>query len=236
VTDWATLTDAYGGAAQTPALIDAANRSDSEFGDAWNELWSRLCHQGTVYPASYAAIPLLARAAQNHRPAGYLASLQLAGAILASTDGPLSSASVREQYAADIAQLHAVATRALKLAASDREFIYGLEAVMAFEDGGVWQRHLNHLADGELPLTCPRCSQNLLIDLDADAPTTCIWDAPERSTPVTPTTPAAGTTESRLIALATIHDRPGVAAKLPYMFGDVTCPTCKAVFPAASAV
>jgi hypothetical protein len=54
----------------------------------WDDLWSRLCHQGTVYSASYAAVPTLARMSLQHTPSGYIAALQLAAAIIASNDGP----------------------------------------------------------------------------------------------------------------------------------------------------
>jgi hypothetical protein len=64
--DWSALRDAYGAAAAVPKLLerlwslDAADRED-----AIDELWSRLCHQETVYSASAAAIPSLVDAAMN---------------------------------------------------------------------------------------------------------------------------------------------------------------------------
>ena len=49
MTDWALLTDAYGPADEIPALLADASTDDSS---AWDELWGRLCHQGTVSTAS----------------------------------------------------------------------------------------------------------------------------------------------------------------------------------------
>ena len=50
-----------------------------------------LCRQGTVYSASYVALPALAAMEAQHPPAGYVASLHLATAVVASNDGPRGS-------------------------------------------------------------------------------------------------------------------------------------------------
>ncbi len=58
---WSELRHAYGPAADTPELIRRLAQSPGPKGDAnaepWFSLWSSLCHQGDVYPASYAALP-----------------------------------------------------------------------------------------------------------------------------------------------------------------------------------
>ncbi len=66
--------------------------------------------------------------------------------------------------------------------------LYGLQVLMAFEDGGVWQRTLYCLANGEASLESPSCDEY----------------------------------------------RPAVAARLPYLFGDATCPR-EATFQVAQA-
>jgi len=62
---WAELTHAYGSAADIPPLL----RHLREFPPATDyraepyfSLWTALCHQGPVYPASYAAVPHLVAA------------------------------------------------------------------------------------------------------------------------------------------------------------------------------
>ena len=59
--EWAQLEHAYGPAIDTPGLISQlagdprpSGKADSE---PWFSLWSSLCHQDEVYPASYAAVP-----------------------------------------------------------------------------------------------------------------------------------------------------------------------------------
>jgi hypothetical protein len=187
MTEWTSLQHAYGPAGDIPALLAAAENSGAKFGPAWNDVWSRLCHQGTTYTASYAALPLLADMAERHAPAGYVAALDLAAAILASTDGPTDPVLRRQQHADTLRRLHDLAYRNLPLAEGDTEFVYGLQALMAFEDGGVWQRHLNHVADGELPLECPNCGELLILNLDGPEYTLASYT--DGSIPPTPVRP-----------------------------------------------
>lgn len=57
--DWASLRCAYGTAERVPELLRRAEAAGPDFGDEWDDLWSYICHQGTVYSASYAAVPTL---------------------------------------------------------------------------------------------------------------------------------------------------------------------------------
>src|SRR3954453_13201851 len=97
MTGWASLRDAYGSAEHVPTLLATAATAGTDEGGVWGELWGRLCHQGTVYSASYAALPTLAEMAVRRGPAGYVAALHLAASILASNDGPEDSAQVRHR-------------------------------------------------------------------------------------------------------------------------------------------
>lgn len=234
--DWANLRDAYGSAERTPELIRAAVASGREFGDEWDEVWGRLCHQGTVYSASYAALPLLTEAARGHEPVGYIASLHLAAAIVASRDGQVTGEPVRQFYAAEVDELRRMAVRGLAFASDDTEFIYGLGALMAFEDGGVWQRSLGHLADGELPIDCPSCHEALLIDLEKEVPTATVWDASKAPTEVAPGEAIPDSVEARLIDLASSHSRLLVTERLPFLFGRIQCPECGEEFDSWSAL
>ena len=58
MTDWSQLKHAYGTAEDIPALFERLGREPND--EAWRDLWSRLCHQGSVYSASFASLPLLA--------------------------------------------------------------------------------------------------------------------------------------------------------------------------------
>lgn len=235
MTAWGELRDAYGSADGVPLLLAAAESSGEQFGPAWDDVWSHLCHQGTVYSASYAAIPLLANICSRQRPRGYLAGLHLAACIIASTDGPADTRSVRDQYAADIARLRDLAEAVLPLAENDAEFVYGLETLAAFEDRGAWQRSLNYLADGEAPLLCPSCGDDLLLQIQDLPPRVITWDSAQGVREVTPTDPMPGTDEHRLLVLAAGHGRSHVAEKLRFYFGKSRCPACGTGFFIAGA-
>ena len=231
MTNWAALHHAYGPAGDIPALLRAAEETGDDLGPAWNEVWSRLCHQGTVYTASYAALPLLAGISERHAPAGYIAALNLASAIVASNDGPGDTAIVRQNHSGSLTRLRALAERNLAFAEGDVEFIYGLQALMAFEDGGVWQRNLDHLVDGELPLECPSCDEVLVLNLDG--PEFTMGTYTDGSVPLTSVLPVESEDASvgdRMIALCLTHGRAEVASRLPYLFGRADCPSCRTVF------
>jgi hypothetical protein len=61
---WSELKNAYGESPGIPRLLREAERLPEDTGmkaEPYFSLWSSLCHQGTVYPASYAALPHLVR-------------------------------------------------------------------------------------------------------------------------------------------------------------------------------
>lgn len=69
--NWSDLHDAYGKASAIPNLIksvtDKINSSENSQSGPWFELWSRLCHQGTIYDASCAAVPYIVAAIPNRK-------------------------------------------------------------------------------------------------------------------------------------------------------------------------
>lgn len=152
--DWHALRDAYGSAEVIAELLE---RGDTDRRDIWEELWSRLCHQGTVYTASYAALPRLAELARRRDPSGFVEPLFLATSIIASTDVPAAEDDVRARYANAIRDLHEVAERLVPLAGDDTDFVYRVQALIATEDSGVWGYRLEALADQELEVACRNC-------------------------------------------------------------------------------
>ena len=55
--NWKELEHAHGSAWDVPGLFSKLAAGSSEVD--WGELWSRICHQSTIYTASYPAFPLL---------------------------------------------------------------------------------------------------------------------------------------------------------------------------------
>jgi hypothetical protein len=61
-TDWKALEHAYGPASNMPELLANAEKASPPKNyeeEPWFTLWSSLYHQGDVYTASYAAVPIL---------------------------------------------------------------------------------------------------------------------------------------------------------------------------------
>lgn len=233
--DWASLRTAYGSGEGVPGLLRRADEADADLGAAWDDLWGHLCHQGTVYTASYAAIPTLLAMCLRQEPRGYMAPLHLVGSILASNDAPEGAELMRAQHAEEVGRLRAIAERCLPLSTDDVEFIYGLETLAAFESRGVWSRSLGHLADGEVPLDCVSCGEDLLVHIEELPATVTCGDASRSSTAVEPAG-VLGRAEERLVSLAMANSRPVVAARLRHLFGSVTCPECGAMFPIDTAL
>lgn len=222
---------AYGSADDIPALLAAAEEPDAAR-SVWEGLWSRLCHQGTVAGASYAALPALARLAAKREPTGYVEPLHLAASIIASDDGPEDPSGVRRRYAAELASLRAIAERNLALADGPIEFVYGLQALLAFEDVSPWQEHLDSLADDEAEVKCPGCHGQLLVDLTGPEFGIATADGPgaEAGSVVAANPDRLTRGAARAYSLAVEYRQSDVAARMLYLFGRATCPRCGWVF------
>lgn len=58
--DWASMHHAYGSAAEVPALLEALRSPDAdERGQALSDFYSKVHHQGDVYPSTTASLPFL---------------------------------------------------------------------------------------------------------------------------------------------------------------------------------
>lgn len=63
---WNNLEDAYGPATDVPKLLEQLAKDPSQRkqnDEPWFTLWSKLCHQGDIYTASYAAVPHIVKIA-----------------------------------------------------------------------------------------------------------------------------------------------------------------------------
>lgn len=82
---WSDLQHAYGSAVDVPELLLAlASSTGPKTGyqdEPWFSLWSRLCHQGDVYTASYVAVPHIVGIASEVRVPVDSAFFQLPTAI-----------------------------------------------------------------------------------------------------------------------------------------------------------
>jgi hypothetical protein len=161
--NWSAINHAYGPASDVPALINRVCADIPDI-DAWHDLWSCLCHQGTVYPASYAALPLLLDVAETLPAAGRSDALILIAAIITAHDlhgverPPTETMDRIAQVAARLADtcLQAMAGDAII-------FLYLLEAAAAFDGDLTWGRNLQYLSDGTYEGQCPHLQAGALL-------------------------------------------------------------------------
>lgn len=80
---WADLEQAFGSARDVPRLLAALATLDAERDRAeiWFALWRMLCHEGEVYPASYAAAPHVVAIAERLPLRERAQALQLVASI-----------------------------------------------------------------------------------------------------------------------------------------------------------
>ncbi|GHI09316.1 hypothetical protein AQI88_31635 [Streptomyces cellostaticus] len=217
-TDWSQLTHAYGTADDIPGLFA---RLDGGPGDeqVWHALWSALCHQGSVYSASFAALPLLTDIATGRAAGARDEAVALAGFVVAEADPP-----ERFRYEDQIAELLPVAHACLaEIPANDpKEFVYHTQFLLAFEGVPFWSRELEVLLE-EFEAECPQCGA-----LTAVLVGEYLDDCEAELHPADP----AGLTGigARLHAMAVGAGQEAVAEWVARLFGRVRCPECETLF------
>jgi hypothetical protein len=238
MTNWRELRDVYGSATEVPLLLgEAASETDWD-APVWTELWGRLCHQGTVTPASYASLPVLTGIAASRRELPMDPALFLAAAIVAATDAPAEVTRVRERYLNEIVALRTTALHKLGIVDGRADFLYALQTLAAFEDLSVWQRELEGLVNEELEVECPSCAEHLYLEVaEGQVVVTPDPDILPEDARVRPREASdLGTSETRLLDLCRSHRQVAIASELIQLFGHATCPNCSADFSIDEAV
>lgn len=244
--DWSRLEHAYGSAADVPQLFEQVGDPDMAE-EGWDGLFSSLCHQGTVYPASFAALPVLADIATGRRPGDRQAALALAGGIVAGERHLHQPGHVRAHYPQALAELHRMAQHYLTEEPFEdvgSDYLYLLETLLAFEGVPVWSEDLHR---GLHDVECPSCLQSLEIDLFHRPPGTYRRDPHAtvrlvnmKGPTLTGVYPAAPPDlkplASRLYRMAAEAGQPAAAEHLTFLFGRATCPDCGRDFSVAAQV
>jgi len=243
MTDWSQLSHAYGNAQDISGLLEQAAGGTGE--RVWRELWSRLCHQGGVYSASYAAIPALTEMAGARPVPERLDPLLLAAAIVSSTDTPWDAPNVRTSHGAQIERLAALAAEALAhpgLASDSTTYVYVLQALLAFEGIEVWGEQLQGINDEEYEVPCPHCDTENFVAIGSYGYFTTLDSMYMRNTearrePLQPEPLAdLSALPARLRAQAMADGHTEVADKIPYVFGHATCADCRNAFRVDEAI
>ncbi|OSZ62130.1 hypothetical protein OQI_01610 [Streptomyces pharetrae CZA14] len=241
MTDWSRLHHAYGTAEDIPSLLDRAGSDPQD--SSWDDLWSRLCHQGTVYSASYAALPALTEMARRWTPPDRQAPLHLAGSIVASTDRPYGAEDPRVTYASAMAELAQLTEEALRLPGlASTDYVDLLSTLLSFQGVEVWCEQLDGLNDEEYEVPCPACgSENFIVfgkyGFFSTIDSMYMKSTTARKVPLQPQAPSSleGLAQ-RLHNRALADGHPDIAHKLTYVFGTAQCADCDEVFSVEKAI
>lgn len=229
--DWGSLEHAYGRATDLPKILGLL--SPDVDNPAWNELWSRICHQETVYSASFAALVPLCERARTWSPRDRLMPLVLAGAILSSGYVKGDRAELLRPLDSTVAELRRLSRETLDEAASlgDVEFVHLLQAWIALDGDVLWGRVLDFLNDGELSGVCQRCGGDLFVVVGEWGTFLAVgdWlrDSQVRRMTIAPADAATLVgVQRRLYEEVAAAGRLDLAKALLHAFGCATCPSC----------
>jgi hypothetical protein len=242
--DWTRLRHAYGAAADVPALLD--NLTPDPADEVWGELWSRICHQGSVYSASFAALPALADAAARWQPRQRAQPLALAGCILASEDCVDNGASnlvdvFFQENREVVRRFQELCQDSLaQPGLPEGDFIYLLQSARSFDGDRFWGRKLDQLSGGEFSGICPHCEVDLYLVIGKYGyfSTAENWVSPGKSpgsvqvrpdvkiAPIEPARGALAPTGQWMYDCCIAANQAELAKCIRYLFGSSTCTTC----------
>lgn len=192
---------------------------------AWEFLWSALYHQGSIYTATYAAVPhvvdLAARVPAADRTRARC--LAFVGAVALSGDAAPLPEELRADYSAAQQRARPLVVEALDAGAASRSTVASLLVTLAALDGDLdLASLLEGFIDEELHLRCPGCRVDLVGPIDGN--TLRIARENEAGEPV----------GERTIVSPALHPRggipPALAAALALVEGTATCPGCHTAF------
>ena len=227
--DWSTLHDAYGPAHAIPGLLDRAIGGDQE---AIDRLWGRLCHQGTITPASIAALTQLADIAKTEDVGDW--ALDLAGAI---ASGLLQHHGADEEVArcaATLAELRAMAAARLRSGLDGKTYLSRLRAMLAFDGQILWFEALDDFTDSFVTVACPHCDAPVTIAVGDYGCYSSIrdWNLGDvHQVELRLAVPYELIGTGRMLHESAVRDgQKRLAWGLTHLFGRAECPGCGSVF------
>ena len=181
--DFRRLTCAYGSAQHIPALLTQAARYPE--GNAETEpyfsLWSSLWHQGDIYPASIAAVPLLIAIAEQAPERKIADAYHLALSIAVTKDSKYPEAFSDVADDAYPVALGSIKPIALRLLEAPVEPIWRriAQAGIAYAIGDL--QFARWVLEAEWDLTCPHCERLMWLDgTEGACSALAVWDAARR--------------------------------------------------------
>jgi hypothetical protein len=182
---WSTLTHAYGAASDTPALLARLREERTcavGAASAWDEVAVSLCHQYSMYPATYAAFPHLLDIAETGTPHQRFEVLLFAGVCAvhghAPEDLPKDLEGALEPFLEGVAvgSLATLLDRTYQNA--ELNYALGAFAGIRFPDDPA-ARAVEGLYEGndEVICICPGCEKDIAVWMRDDGPHGLAFDA-----------------------------------------------------------
>ncbi len=242
---WNELKQAYGTAEDIPDLIQTL--ADEPGPDDWNELWGCLCHQMSVYSATYAAFPHLLEIARN-RPAGERFDLILfLGTVAAHRDDAALLPEFREDYGRALPEAAEMCLAELMAGPDDQgNAVYLILALAGLCGCTGVARSIDGFVDAEFLIECPGCQTELYIWPSDEGyriysedpvknratPFSAVKPAPIAGIPgtVTPADIREETAPQWISSVATSGGHSELAALLQQLHGTGSCPKCHCEF------
>jgi len=241
---WGSLRHAYGPADHVPRMLQALKKNPTQ--KAWEDVWSALCHQGTVYSATYAAIPYIVNMALEVPPDRQFDYWNFVGAVAAGSSSKLEDEirkDIRDDFLAALKRSVYPIRRLLESRPKGRsEVIYLLAALAATVGCKGEGLVLDYLDGDEMPGTCPGCSKELLVRVETEGVFLSPEDNPGLFTAIMAPGDAAasktapeqlepGSASTWLPEMATAAGQAKLASTIRTLYGLAQCPECETRFP-----
>lgn len=182
---WKELRQAYGTAEAVPELLRAMEKEDAQqvamttsgggSKSVWGDIWSSLCHQYSVYTATYAAVPHMVSVAENGSLALRLDVLVFCGTVQAfgKLEGGPVPADLMADYEASLIKLvemsRGIVSDAVREGLLDQfPLTYLIQSLLAIRYGGdATICILDRLGTGddEIEVECDECGESSYVDL-----------------------------------------------------------------------
>lgn len=163
---WKSLSHCYGGAGDLPDLLRRLAVDPSD--EVWERLWSCLCHQGDVYPASYAAVPHIIRITEELPIPEQTAYWAFVGSI---ARGSLNHArrppeDLKAEFESALVQAGHIVLRILQEKPGDEtEVLTLLQALVSIRGCADLADMLEGVRDEELETACSGCEALLYVNV-----------------------------------------------------------------------
>ena len=231
---WINFEHAYGTAEDIPLQLNELMESYTN--SIYSDLFTKLCHQGSIYNSSFVAVPYLLEIAKKHKGKDGLNILFLISAIQES-----ATEEERKKIGEEVLNFYDVAileaNKYLDLYCDKNQTkddaIYIIIAKFAFQNELKFSKVLEGFSNEEFYCTCQSCSEEIfiwpknstLVSYENDP----VFKKDAKNTLIEPSSKLEGNFET-LMYLARALNQKYIQDLTPYLAGSAICPHCSFKF------